>query len=112
MSDGAHISTHTEIQDMGLNFELCINGLLFCVGEHAQRSAYKQLWVNLAGKVGHLDRFTLRVQCTKRFSSCLDTVKEEKDCEKEALSATGRFFVTTSKESPSQPSVVLLVIAV
>ena len=41
-------------------------------------------------------------------STCQDVVKEEKVLEREALSVTGKFFVITSRVSPSQPSVVLL----
>ena len=40
-----------------------------------------------------------------RKSRCLDVVKEEKDLEREARSVTEKFFVITSKESRSPPSV-------
>ncbi|VDM79628.1 unnamed protein product [Strongylus vulgaris] len=43
-------------------------------------------------------------------SQCLDVEKEAKDSGKEERSAIARCFVTTSKASRSQPSVVLLVV--
>jgi len=39
------------------------------------------------------------------ISTCLDVVKEAKVLEREALSVTGKSFVTTSKVSRSPPSV-------
>jgi len=44
--------------------------------------------------------------------TCLVAVKEEKVSEREEPRDTERSFVTVSKESPSPPSVVLLVVAV
>ena len=40
--------------------------------------------------------------------TCLEEAKEEKVLERGALSVTGRFFVITSRVSPSLPSAVLL----
>ena len=49
---------------------------------------------------------------TVELSTCLEEEKEERVLEKEALSVTERFFVITSRVSPSQLSVVLLVVVV
>ena len=45
-------------------------------------------------------------------STCLDVEKEARVSGREVLSATGRFFVTTSRGLPSPPSVVWLAVVV
>ena len=52
-----------------------------------------------------LSRIALNSLTNLRRSRCLDVVKEAKVLEREALSVTGRFFVTISKVSRSPPSV-------
>ena len=57
-------------------------------------------------------RFRFILQSVRNRATCLDVEKEAKVLEKEALSATGKSCVITSRVSPSQPSVVLPVVVV
>ena len=46
------------------------------------------------------------------YLKCLEEEKEEKDSEREVPNVTEKFFVTISRESPSPPSDVSLVVVV
>ena len=63
-------------------------------------------------KLSSLYLLTLKPLSAFDFQTCLAEAREAKVLERGAPSVTGRSFVTTSKESPSQPFDVSLAVVV